>query len=65
MIFHRLVGMTDGYVVKSGIARYLGGIKKQFQIHHVVDNNGTFPVFFRIGIPRLDDSGTGFIACDE
>jgi len=24
MIFHRLVGMTHGYAVKSGIARYFG-----------------------------------------
>ena len=62
LVFQRLVGMAHGDAVVSRVARKLGGFKHQFEIHHVVDDDGAFPALLGlptvriVDVPRLDDA---------
>ena len=55
--------IVASYFVEDGIAAVQGGIEEQFEVHHVVDDNGAFPTCIRI--PRHDDSGFGLESCGK
>ena len=62
--------MSHCHLIVSGVARELGRLEEQFQIHHVVDDDGTFPAPFRLPavsfhVPALDDLGLLVETCAE
>ena len=61
--------MAHGDVPEDGVAAEAGRLEKQFQVHHVVDDDGTVPSSLRLpsgrGVPRLYDAGTGAEPCRE
>ena len=67
MIFDGFIGMRNGYPVKRRIARQLCGIKKQFEIHHIINNYRTLPASLCLPttgyIPRLNNTGSRSKTC--
>ena len=59
LMLHYLFCMWDRYLAKTFIPRYFGGVEQQFQIHHVVNDNGEVIYFVAMptakSVPRLDD----------
>ena len=64
MLGKSTVGMCYGYFMESGITGQFGFLEQKFQVHHVVNDNRTFPASFTLPaitlyIPALNDSGIG------
>lgn len=62
VIGHSRVSMFLSHIIESRVARKFSGFEQQLQIHHIVNDNRTFPSAFGlpafVGIPRLDNACT-------
>src|SRR5690606_32742348 len=54
MVLHGLVGVRYCNIIIGGITGYTCGMEEEFQVHHIINDNGTLP-FFR-PVPGLDNS---------
>ncbi len=64
MVLESPVGVADRYVAVGRVACHLAHLEKQLKIHHIVDDDRTFPSPERLPsvvhhIPRLEDAGIG------
>ena len=62
MLGKSTVCVCYGYFIESGITGQFGCFEQKFQVHHVVNDNRTFPASFTLPaiafyIPALNDSG--------
>ena len=48
MVSHSRIGVLPGYVVESGVAGQPGSFEQQFEVHHIINDNGTFPATFSL-----------------
>ena len=48
MVSHSRIGMLPGYVIESGVAGQPGSFEQQFEVHHIINDNGTFPATFSL-----------------
>ena len=62
MFLHGTIGMRHRNLIERRVAGQTRRFEHQFQIHHVVNDNRTFPTPFRLPsafhIPRLDNPGS-------
>ena len=60
MVLHGLVGMGNRDIPICGVSGNLGCTEKEFEVHHVVDDDGALAIEFFARSPALDDAGSRF-----
>ena len=58
MVLHSCIGMTYSNFEKGRISGHLSRFEKQFQVHHIVDNNGEAPFILAV-VSRPDATHNG------